>query len=56
MQVAVRAKVIVPVSEDGAEGLEVSDGVLTAVAVDLPEPPLQVLFAVSVEDRDLEIR
>src|SRR5882724_243128 len=56
VQVAVLAKVIDPVSQNGAEGLEVADGILTAVAVDLPEPPPQILFVVSTDDRDLEIR
>src|SRR5215213_8371942 len=55
VQVAVLAKVIA-VSQDGAEGLEVADEILTAVAVDLAEPPPQILFAVSTNDRELEIR
>src|SRR6476661_2384783 len=42
VQVAVLAKVIGPVSQDGTEELEVADGVLTAVAVDLPKSPPQI--------------
>ncbi|HEY2291459.1 MAG TPA: hypothetical protein VGM86_12225 [Thermoanaerobaculia bacterium] len=33
-----------------------ADGILAAVAVDLPEPPPQALFVVSADDRELKIR
>jgi len=50
VQVAVFAKFIAPVSQDGAEELEVADGILAAVAVDLPEPPPQIVLVVSTDD------
>src|SRR6185436_18578314 len=56
VQVAVLSEINPVSSAYGAEGLEMTDGILAAVAVDLPEPSFQILFVVSTNDRELKIR